>query len=172
MLGIKNICENIVYYMTQLSLYNFQWEIYIFEFRLNIYLYSLLFFNLRERERKRVQEKGKVRGEWQREKEKQSPWAGSWMQDSSQDIGIMTWAQGRCLSNWATQPLLYSLLFYEFWVTFYIFIFLMSPRNSRLNFMVKYDSCTFRSVCHGSFYFFSKLDFSLILPSPSFIFLT
>ena len=49
----------------------------------------------------------------QREKEKQAPhtkgrqmWGWSPKQVPSQDPGITTWAEGRCLTNWNTQMLL------------------------------------------------------------------
>ena len=66
-------------------------------------LFKRFLFIVYWRERKREH---KQWGEWQKEREKQTPrWAGSparcWAQ--SQDPEIMTWAESRCLTNWAIQ---------------------------------------------------------------------
>ena len=57
------------------------------------------FIYLRE---KRVSEKEHEQGERQREKPTPSE-QGAWRGAPSQDPGIMTWAEGRCLTDWATQ---------------------------------------------------------------------
>ena len=63
-----------------------------------LFLFKILFIWEREKEHKQ--------GEGQRKREKQ----GAWSRTRSQDPGIMTWAEGRCLTQWATQV----LLFYHF----------------------------------------------------------
>ena len=57
-----------------------------------IFFLKIIFIYLREKDREHKQ------GEGQREKQA-SHWAGP----GSQDPGTMTWAEGRCLADWATQ---------------------------------------------------------------------
>ena len=85
-----------------------------------LYLYLFYYFlNLKEREH-RSTSKGSHR---QKEREKQYlSWARSlmmmWCRSRSQDLRIMTWAEGRCLTDWATQVPLY--LFILNWKIFWL----------------------------------------------------
>ena len=53
-------------------------------------------------------------GERDREREADSCWAGSPMWAQSQDLEIMTWTKGRCLTDWATQAPLLAWFFFFF----------------------------------------------------------
>ena len=61
-------------------------------------------------------------GKGQKERDKQTlSWAGSWHRARTQDPRILIWAEGRHLTDWATQVALKSTLFKEkvFVYTFY-----------------------------------------------------
>ena len=70
----------------------------------NCFFFFLKILSIYLKERESMHKHGMGEGERQREKEKQTPhWAESLTQVPSQDPEIMTWAEGRCLTNWATQ---------------------------------------------------------------------
>ena len=65
----------------------------------DIFIFKILFAYLRERERENA-----WAGEEAWEREKQTPQEeGARCRAQSQDPGIMTWAQGIYLNDWATQ---------------------------------------------------------------------
>ena len=58
-------------------------------------------------------------GKRQREREKQTPWTGSpFWSSRSQDCGIMTWAEGRCLTN-SHPGTPVSISIFNFWRNFH-----------------------------------------------------
>ena len=71
----------------------------------SFFFFKILFIYLREQEWEGEHKQGEHRGRG-RSRFPAEQGAGAWSQDS----GIMTWAKGRCLPNWATQvPLFLSL---------------------------------------------------------------
>ena len=84
-------------------------------------------------------------------KEKQTPMLSrGWCQARSQDPGIMTWAKGRCLINWATQvPQEHIILQYTF------------CDNLFLRFIIKSSSSSLIIKCYIILYEYSNIYYNL-----------
>ena len=98
------------YFLLSLSWF-LDWFIYK-ESVLSFFFFKIFIYLFCERDRVRESTRGEVRG---RSRLPMEP--GAWCGTRSKDFGIMTWAEGSCRTNWATQaPLnLFFILKISLW---------------------------------------------------------